>query len=94
MTDTDTSDESQWTPAHEAVETSDYEALTVLLASGTDPNERCFGHTLLTHALDVEGDSHLQTGYPWNTAATAVLLAYGADPQLPADDGQTPHGAR
>ncbi|MET9452906.1 ankyrin repeat domain-containing protein [Streptomyces cinerochromogenes] len=90
MTDTDTSDESQWTPAHKAVETSDYEALTVLLASGTDPNERCFGHTLLTHALDVEGDSHLQTGYPWNTAATAVLLAYGADPQLPADDGQTP----
>ncbi|MDX3455662.1 ankyrin repeat domain-containing protein [Streptomyces sp. ME02-8801-2C] len=87
---TDTSDDSNWTPAHKAVEASDYETLTVLLASGTDPNERCFGHTLLTHALDVEGDGHLQTGYPLNTAATAILLAYGADPQLSADDGETP----
>ncbi|MGW2082359.1 ankyrin repeat domain-containing protein [Streptomyces sp. NPDC001939] len=87
---TDTSNDSNWTPAHKAVEASDYEALTVLLASGTDPNERCFGHTLLTHALDVEGDGHLQTGYPWNTAATAILLAYGADPQMPADDGESP----
>ncbi|MEU1517676.1 ankyrin repeat domain-containing protein [Streptomyces sp. NPDC005811] len=87
---TDTSDDSNWTPAHKAVEASDYEALTVHLSSGTDPNERCFGHTLLTHALDVEGDGHLQTGYPWNTAATAILLAYGADPQLPADNGETP----
>ncbi|WP_399895888.1 hypothetical protein ACGH7X_40290 [Streptomyces sp. BBFR51] len=45
---------------------------------------------MLTHALDVEGDGHLQTGYPWNTAATAILLAYGADPELPADDGESP----
>ncbi|MFJ2240998.1 ankyrin repeat domain-containing protein [Streptomyces sp. NPDC087859] len=87
---TDTSCDSNWTPAHQAVEASDYETLTVLLASGTDPNERCFGHTLLTHALDLEGDGHLQTGHPWNTAATAILLAYGADPQLPADDRETP----
>ncbi|MEV0206282.1 ankyrin repeat domain-containing protein [Streptomyces sp. NPDC050788] len=86
----DASDDSNWTPAHLAVEGSDYEALTILLASGTDPNERCFGRTLLSHAIDLEGDGHLQTGYRWNTAATAILLAYGADPQLPDDDGETP----
>lgn len=83
-------DDASWTPAHKAVETSDYEQLTVLLAAGADPNERCFGHTLLTHALDLEIDGHAQTGHPWNTAATAILLAYGADPELPADDGETP----
>lgn len=80
----------EWTPAHKAVEGSNYEALTVLLDSGTDPNEMCFGHTLLTHAIDVEGDGHLQSGYPLNTVATAILLAYGADPELPAADGETP----
>ncbi|MGW0673251.1 ankyrin repeat domain-containing protein [Streptomyces sp. NPDC002746] len=72
------------------MEVSDYEALTVLLDAGTDPNEVCFGHTLLTHAVEVEGDSHLQSGHPLNTAATAILLAYGADPRLTAEDGRTP----
>ncbi|MET8457523.1 ankyrin repeat domain-containing protein [Streptomyces parvulus] len=43
-----------WTPAHKAVETSDYETLSTLLDSGTDPDEVCFGHTLLTHAIDLE----------------------------------------
>ncbi|MFE1861317.1 ankyrin repeat domain-containing protein [Streptomyces anandii] len=80
----------EWTPAHKAVEGSDYEALTLLLDSGVDPNEMCFGHTLLTHAIDVEGDGHVQTGYSLNTAATSILLAYGADPSLPAADGETP----
>ncbi|MEV6809774.1 ankyrin repeat domain-containing protein [Streptomyces sp. NPDC051132] len=79
-----------WTPAHKAVEMSDYETLSMLLDSGSDPNEGCFGHTLLTHAIDVEGDSHLQTGHPLHTATTAILLAYGADPRLPAVDGETP----
>ncbi|MFC7830865.1 ankyrin repeat domain-containing protein [Streptomyces sp. NPDC057375] len=79
-----------WTPAHQAVEISDYETLTALLDSGADPNEVCFGHTLLTHAIDLEGDGHLQTNYPLNTASTAILLAYGADPRLPAIDGETP----
>jgi ankyrin repeat protein len=79
-----------WTPVHQAVEMSDYEALTVLLDAGADPNELCFGHTLLTHAIDVEGDGHLQSGHPLNTAATSILLAYGADPRLPAADGDTP----
>ncbi|MFD4977180.1 ankyrin repeat domain-containing protein [Streptomyces sp. NPDC058424] len=80
----------RWTPAHEAVEMSDHEQLTILLDAGADPNEMCFGHTLLTHAIDVEGDGHLQTGHPLNTAATAILLAYGADPRLPAQYGKTP----
>ncbi|WUP22389.1 ankyrin repeat domain-containing protein (plasmid) [Streptomyces sp. NBC_00271] len=80
----------RWTPVHQAVEMSDHEGLTILLDGGTDPNEMCFGHTLLTHAIDVEGDGHLQSGHPLNTAATAILLAYGADPRLPAADGETP----
>ncbi|KOV97507.1 hypothetical protein ADK65_25585 [Streptomyces sp. NRRL B-1140] len=69
---------------------SDYETLTVLLDAGADPDELCFGHTLLTHAIDVEGDGHLQSGHPLNTAATSIVLAYGADPWLPAADGETP----
>ncbi|MEV6536771.1 ankyrin repeat domain-containing protein [Streptomyces sp. NPDC051639] len=80
----------RWTPVHQAVEMSDHETLTVLLDAGADPNEVCFGHTLLTHAIDVEGDGYLQSGHPLNTAATAILLAYGADPGLPAEDGETP----
>ncbi|MFI5797384.1 ankyrin repeat domain-containing protein [Streptomyces sp. NPDC051677] len=84
------SDGDEWSPAHKAVEGSNYEALAIFLDAGADPNEMCFGHTLLTHAIDVEGDGHLQSGYPLNTAATAILLAYGADPELPAADGETP----
>ncbi|WP_225638958.1 ankyrin repeat domain-containing protein [Streptomyces solaniscabiei] len=79
-----------WTPAHKAVEMSDYETLSMLLDAGADPDEVCFGHTLLTHAIDVEGQGHVQANYPLNTASTAILLAYGADPRLPAIDGETP----
>jgi ankyrin repeat protein len=79
-----------WTPVHRAVEMSDYETLAVLLDAGADPDEVCFGHTLLTHAIDVEGQGHVQANCPLDTAATAILLAYGADPRLPAIDGETP----
>ncbi|MFF8592763.1 ankyrin repeat domain-containing protein [Streptomyces sp. NPDC015220] len=68
---------------------SGYETLSMLLDAGADPNEVCFELTLL-HAIDVEGDSHLQTGHPLHTATTAILLAYDADPRLPAIDGETP----
>ncbi|WP_229831039.1 ankyrin repeat domain-containing protein [Streptomyces mutabilis] len=60
------------------------------LDAGADPNEVCFGHTLLTHAIDLEGQGHVQANYPLNTASTAILLAYGADPRLPGIDGETP----
>lgn len=79
-----------WTPAHQAVEISDYETLYMLLGSGADPDEMFFELTLLTHAIDMEGDSHLQSGYPLHTASTAIVLAYGADPRLPAIDSETP----
>ncbi len=80
----------EWTSAHKAVEGSNYETLAMLLDSGADPDEMCFGHTLLTHAIDLEGDSHVQSGYPLHATTTAILLAYGADPELPAADGETP----
>lgn len=79
-----------WTPVHRAVAMPDYETLTGLLDSGADPDEVCFGLTLLTHAIGLEGDGHVQTNYALNTASTAILLAYGADPRLPAIDGETP----
>lgn len=37
-----------------------------------------------------EGDGALQRGNPLTVHTTAVLLAFGADPQLPDPDGQTP----
>ncbi|KPI22235.1 Ankyrin [Actinobacteria bacterium OV320] len=77
----------RWTPVHQAVEMSEYETLAALLDAGADPNEMCFGHTLLTHAIELEGDSHLQSGHPLNTATTAIVLAYGADPRLPGEYG-------
>lgn len=77
-----------WTPAHQAVEISEYETLSMLLDAGADPNEVFFELTLLTHAIDSEGDSHLQSGHPLHTASTAIVLAYGADPRLPSPAGK------
>lgn len=45
--------------------------------------------TLLTHAIDVEGDGSLQSGQPSTVHTTAVLLAFGADPELADPDGHT-----
>ena len=76
-----------WTPAHQAVEQEDAETLARLLAAGADPDEVCGDMTLLTHAIDVEGDGSLQSGQPLTAHTTAVLLAFGADPEL-ADPGE------
>ncbi|MEF2529763.1 MULTISPECIES: ankyrin repeat domain-containing protein [Streptomyces] len=72
------------------MESSDYETLTRLLDAGADPNEVGCGETLLDHAVDLEGDGALQSGEPFNAAATAILLAYGADPGLASPAGGTP----
>jgi hypothetical protein len=66
-----------WTPAHHAVEHEDTETLARLLADGTDPDEVFSNMTLLTHAIDVEGDGSLQSGQPLTVHTTAVLLAFG-----------------
>ena len=79
-----------WTPAHHAVEHEDAETLARLLADGTDPNEVVSNMTLLTHAIDVEGDGSLQSGRPLAVHTTAVLLAFGADSELADPDGHTP----
>ncbi|WP_312846011.1 hypothetical protein [Streptomyces sp. WAC05374] len=44
--------------------------------------------TLLMHAIDLEGDSALQSRQPVDSALTAILLAYGADPTITLD-GET-----
>ncbi len=79
-----------WTPAHHAVEHEDAATLARLLADGADPNEVFSNMTLLTHAIDVEGDGSLQSGQPLAVHTTAVLLAFGADPELADPDGDTP----
>jgi uncharacterized protein len=71
---------SDMSPAHQAVELEDLTALRDLLDAGADPNEEHHGLTLLHHAIDVEADSHTQTGDPLHVDMTAYLLARGADP--------------
>lgn len=72
------------------MEHEDAETLARLLASGTDPNEVSSNMTLLTHAIDIEGDGSLQSGQPLTVHTTAILLAFGADPELADPDGHTP----
>jgi hypothetical protein len=61
-----------------------------LLDAGTDPNETWSNLSLLLHAIDVEADGSNQTGEPLDAACTAVLLAYGADPERLGPDGTIP----
>ena len=79
-----------WTLAHHAVEHEDAETLARLLADGADPDEVFSNMTLLTHAIDAEGDGCLQSGKPLTVHTTAVLLAFGADPELAGPGGRTP----
>jgi hypothetical protein len=77
-------------PAHQAVEDDDLPELTRLLDTGTDPDEVWSDMTLLLHAIDAEADGAAQTGRPLDAACTAVLLAYGADPERPGPQGEIP----
>lgn len=81
--------ENPWTPAHQAVESSEHATLTRLLDEGADVNEVCCGMTLLMHAIELEGDSALQSGQPIDSALTAIVLAYGADPAATLDGGRS-----
>jgi hypothetical protein len=58
------------------------ELLRDCLDRGLDPNAEAPDDklTLLHHAIDVESDSHAQSGDPLTATATAYLLARGADP--------------
>jgi ankyrin repeat protein len=82
--------ENPWTAAHQAVEARNFEELSRLLDAGVDPNEVCCGQTLLVHAIELEGDSAAQSREPMNSALTAILLAYGADPELTTPGTDTP----
>lgn len=85
-------DRYEMPPIHLAVETDNLAELTRLLDQGLDPNELDdnSGWTPLLRAIDGEADGAVQTGNPLGAACTAVLLAYGADPQRPSWDGLTP----
>jgi hypothetical protein len=78
------------TPAHQAVEMGEAAKLTRLLDSGVHPDEVWSGMTLLLHAIEVESDGAAQTGEPLDAACTAVLLAYGADPERRGPHGDVP----
>jgi hypothetical protein len=70
-----------WSPAHLAVEQEDLPRLRELLDAGHDvEDDNGDGWTLLRHALDVERDTHVQSGQPLHADITAYLLVRGADP--------------
>lgn len=75
-----------WSPAHSTVEMQDLPRLRDLLDAGHDvEDDDGHGWTLLRHAIDVEHDSHVQTGEPLHADVTAFLLARGADPLRPCN---------
>lgn len=78
---------NDFTPAHRAVEMEDLETLRDLLDQGADINEEHQGLPLLHHAIDVEIDSHVQTGNRLHVDTTAYLLARGADPRRRSNAG-------
>jgi hypothetical protein len=78
------------TAAHHAVKHEDVRELTRLLDGGVDPDEVWSNLTLLLHAIDVEADGATQNQTPLDAACTAILLAYGADPERPGPRGEVP----
>jgi uncharacterized protein len=75
-----------WSPAHHAVEQENLPQLKDLLDAGHDiEDDDGHGWTLLRHAIDVEHDSHVQTGRPLHADTTAFLLARGASPMHPCN---------
>ncbi|UUU30802.1 ankyrin repeat domain-containing protein [Streptomyces sp. CA-210063] len=82
--------ENLWTPAHQAVENGESDELARLLDSGVDPDEICCGMTLLAHAVDYEADTAIQAGREMGVTLVAILLAYGADPQIEGSQGKSP----
>ncbi|WP_393072327.1 ankyrin repeat domain-containing protein [Streptomyces sp. LN704] len=81
---------SLWTPAHVAIEENSADELARLLDSGVDPNEERYEMTLLAHAVDFEADTAIQADREMGVTLIAILLAYGASPQLPGSGGVTP----
>lgn len=76
-------------PAHIAVENEDLPRLRALLDGGVDLEEVDGGLTLLQRSIDIELDSHSQTGDPLHVDVTAYLLARGADPLASTAGGGT-----
>jgi uncharacterized protein len=71
----------------DAIEMDDLPALKSALDSGFDIETEKDGLTLLHYAIDAESDSHHQSGKPLHVDATALLLAYGADPDRRSGGG-------
>ncbi|EFL19362.1 ankyrin repeat domain-containing protein [Streptomyces sp. C] len=82
-----------WSPGHQAVEQEDLPRLRELLDAGYDvEDDNGDGWTLLRHAIDIEIDSHIQSGESLHVDVTAFLLARGADP-LRSTNGVFPAAA-
>lgn len=64
-----------------AIELGDLLKLREMLDAGLDLTLERDGLTLLHYAIDVETDSHAQTGDALHVDATALLVARGADPK-------------
>lgn len=73
---------------HQAIESGDLRTLLDSLQTGADINEEFNGLTPLHHAIDVEIDSHNQSGKTLHVDATAILLAFGADPRRRSSEGK------
>lgn len=80
-----------WNPLHAAIENWQTDAVNLLLARGANPNALIDGWTPLFHALELEWDV-ASNRTPFEAPVpelSATLLRRGADPNLPAPDGQS-----
>ena len=80
----------RWSKVHAAASYQDVDALRDLLRGGASPNvQDAFGQTPLHIAVDREMDAWKQAGEEPSTVAVELLLAYGADADLPDDAGSS-----
>ncbi|MDT0445699.1 ankyrin repeat domain-containing protein [Streptomyces johnsoniae] len=70
---------ADFSPAHQAVEMEDLDALGKLLDVGADVHEEHDGLSLLHHALDIAFNSDAECGEK-QIDTVAFLLSRGADP--------------
>lgn len=95
--DVNATNERRMPPLHLAIEQMWVEIVRRLIAAGADVNFDCGdGWTSLTHAVDIEADSTIQSGIPnaeIQTELVELLLAAGAVPTARAIDVAERYGS-